>query len=246
MLPHKMYLAGWRENRLLFLQDARLLWNWALTRTGNKVILICSDEVNQANPGCVNICLCVLFVCIRYMDYFPLPSNTSSDYYFEKSANYFDSEVAAQRAAALLPKAKIITILINPADRAYSWYQVRPISWSSLFKPRPVEMNFYTWFCFPCSTKELTMTQWLWNTPSMMSSLQAARLQSNYGSFKTGVWYQGGTRSTWSAGSVSTTPARYFYYFFFFFVMHIILKILCSFNISNVSPSNTILLRFKS
>ncbi|CAB1333206.1 unnamed protein product [Coregonus sp. 'balchen'] len=46
-----------------------------------------------------------------------------SDFYYEKSANYFDSEVAARRAAALLPKAKIITILINPADRAYSWYQ---------------------------------------------------------------------------------------------------------------------------
>ncbi|XP_010864347.1 bifunctional heparan sulfate N-deacetylase/N-sulfotransferase 1b isoform X1 [Esox lucius] len=58
-----------------------------------------------------------------YMEYFPLPSNTSSDFYFEKSANYFDSEVAARRAAALLPKAKVITILINPADRAYSWYQ---------------------------------------------------------------------------------------------------------------------------
>uniref|UniRef100_A0A674ARA1 Bifunctional heparan sulfate N-deacetylase/N-sulfotransferase 1 n=1 Tax=Salmo trutta TaxID=8032 RepID=A0A674ARA1_SALTR len=59
-----------------------------------------------------------------YMEYFPLPSNTSSDFYYEKSANYFDSEVAARRAAALLPKAKIITILINPADRAYSWYQI--------------------------------------------------------------------------------------------------------------------------
>ncbi|KAJ8266021.1 hypothetical protein GJAV_G00125030 [Gymnothorax javanicus] len=58
-----------------------------------------------------------------YMEYFPLPSNTSSDFYFEKSANYFDSEVAARRATALLPKAKIVTILINPADRAYSWYQ---------------------------------------------------------------------------------------------------------------------------
>uniref|UniRef100_A0AAR2LXC2 Bifunctional heparan sulfate N-deacetylase/N-sulfotransferase 1 n=1 Tax=Pygocentrus nattereri TaxID=42514 RepID=A0AAR2LXC2_PYGNA len=58
-----------------------------------------------------------------YMEYFPLPSNTSSDYYFEKSANYFDSEVAAARAAALLPKAKIITVLINPAERAYAWYQ---------------------------------------------------------------------------------------------------------------------------
>ncbi|XP_032862001.1 bifunctional heparan sulfate N-deacetylase/N-sulfotransferase 1 isoform X2 [Tyto alba] len=58
-----------------------------------------------------------------YMEYFPIPSNTTSDFYFEKSANYFDSEVAPRRAAALLSKAKVITILINPADRAYSWYQ---------------------------------------------------------------------------------------------------------------------------
>uniref|UniRef100_UPI00398EAFF6 bifunctional heparan sulfate N-deacetylase/N-sulfotransferase 1b n=1 Tax=Pristiophorus japonicus TaxID=55135 RepID=UPI00398EAFF6 len=58
-----------------------------------------------------------------YMDFFPVPSNTSSDFFFEKSANYFDSEVAPRRAAALLPKAKIISILISPADRAYSWYQ---------------------------------------------------------------------------------------------------------------------------
>lgn len=86
--------------------------------------------------GCLNVLLfyfsdlyfhliaCIYFFPLRYMEYFPLPSNTSSDFYFEKSANYFDSEVAARRAAALLPKAKIITILINPADRAYSWYQV--------------------------------------------------------------------------------------------------------------------------
>lgn len=60
----------------------------------------------------------------RYMEFFPIPSNTTSDFYFEKSANYFDSEVAPRRAAALLPKAKVLTILINPADRAYSWYQV--------------------------------------------------------------------------------------------------------------------------
>lgn len=58
------------------------------------------------------------------MEFFPIPSNTTSDFYFEKSANYFDSEVAPRRAAALLSKAKVITILINPADRAYSWYQV--------------------------------------------------------------------------------------------------------------------------
>ncbi|XP_030630263.1 bifunctional heparan sulfate N-deacetylase/N-sulfotransferase 2 [Chanos chanos] len=58
-----------------------------------------------------------------YMDFFPVPSNVSTDFLFEKSADYFDSESAPQRAAALLPTAKIITILINPADRAYSWYQ---------------------------------------------------------------------------------------------------------------------------
>lgn len=58
------------------------------------------------------------------MEFFPIPSNTTSDLYFEKSANYFDSEVVPRRVAALLPKAKLVTILINPADRAYSWYQV--------------------------------------------------------------------------------------------------------------------------
>uniref|UniRef100_A0A4W3H1H7 [heparan sulfate]-glucosamine N-sulfotransferase n=1 Tax=Callorhinchus milii TaxID=7868 RepID=A0A4W3H1H7_CALMI len=58
-----------------------------------------------------------------YMDFFPFPSNASTDFMFEKSANYFASEVVPKRAAALLPRAKIITILINPAERAYSWYQ---------------------------------------------------------------------------------------------------------------------------
>uniref|UniRef100_A0A8C1RE25 Bifunctional heparan sulfate N-deacetylase/N-sulfotransferase 1 n=1 Tax=Cyprinus carpio TaxID=7962 RepID=A0A8C1RE25_CYPCA len=58
-----------------------------------------------------------------YMEYFPLPSNSSSDYYFEKSASYFDSDVAAVRAAALLPRARIITVLSDPVERAYAWYQ---------------------------------------------------------------------------------------------------------------------------
>ncbi|KAM4707626.1 bifunctional heparan sulfate N-deacetylase/N-sulfotransferase 3-like [Discoglossus pictus] len=58
-----------------------------------------------------------------YMDYFPIPSNVTTDFLFEKSANYFHSEAAPRRAAALVPKAKIITILIDPSDRAYSWYQ---------------------------------------------------------------------------------------------------------------------------
>lgn len=58
------------------------------------------------------------------MDFFPVPSNASTDFLFEKSATYFDSEVVPRRGAALLPRAKIITVLTNPADRAYSWYQV--------------------------------------------------------------------------------------------------------------------------
>ncbi|XP_061840375.1 bifunctional heparan sulfate N-deacetylase/N-sulfotransferase 4 isoform X1 [Nerophis lumbriciformis] len=58
-----------------------------------------------------------------YMDFFPVPSNVSTDFLFEKSANYFPSEESPRRSAALLPKARIITLLINPSDRAYSWYQ---------------------------------------------------------------------------------------------------------------------------
>ncbi|XP_072563034.1 bifunctional heparan sulfate N-deacetylase/N-sulfotransferase 4 [Paramormyrops kingsleyae] len=58
-----------------------------------------------------------------YMEFFPVPSNVTTDFLFEKSANYFPSEDSPRRAAALLPKAKIITLLINPSDRAYSWYQ---------------------------------------------------------------------------------------------------------------------------
>ncbi|XP_062991680.1 bifunctional heparan sulfate N-deacetylase/N-sulfotransferase 3 [Elgaria multicarinata webbii] len=58
-----------------------------------------------------------------YMEFFPAPSNVTTDFLFEKSANYFHSEEAPKRAASLIPKAKIITILIDPSDRAYSWYQ---------------------------------------------------------------------------------------------------------------------------
>ncbi|XP_078578730.1 LOW QUALITY PROTEIN: bifunctional heparan sulfate N-deacetylase/N-sulfotransferase 2-like [Branchiostoma floridae x Branchiostoma japonicum] len=58
-----------------------------------------------------------------YMEFFPTPSNSSLQYLFEKSATYFDNELVPKRAHALLPRAKIVTILINPARRAYSWYQ---------------------------------------------------------------------------------------------------------------------------
>ena len=50
------------------------------------------------------------------MDFFPTPSNITSDFLFEKSANYFHSEEAPKRAASLVPKAKIITILIHVVE----------------------------------------------------------------------------------------------------------------------------------
>lgn len=43
---------------------------------------------------------------------------------FEKSANYFDNINAPQTIKALLPNTKLIVIMSDPVDRAYSWYQV--------------------------------------------------------------------------------------------------------------------------
>lgn len=133
-------LNDWGFSSLCWKCNTEFGWH-ELCATAGQILTLCSDarwfltscctwwsipsthrQTFLSTKAACEVCLRLL--CIRYMEYFPLPSNTSSDYYFEKSANYFDSEVAAQRAAALLPKAKIITILINPADRAYSWYQV--------------------------------------------------------------------------------------------------------------------------
>ncbi|XP_067153742.1 bifunctional heparan sulfate N-deacetylase/N-sulfotransferase 4 isoform X4 [Apteryx mantelli] len=74
-----------------------------------------------------------------YMDFFPAPSNATTNLLFEKSANYFHSEEAPRRAASLIPKAKIITILIDPSDRAYSWYQHQ----RSHEDPAALRFNFY-------------------------------------------------------------------------------------------------------
>ncbi|XP_006112675.2 bifunctional heparan sulfate N-deacetylase/N-sulfotransferase 3 isoform X2 [Pelodiscus sinensis] len=74
-----------------------------------------------------------------YMDFFPVPSNVTTDFLFEKSANYFHSEEAPKRAASLIPKAKIITILIDPSDRAYSWYQHQ----RSHEDPAALKFSFY-------------------------------------------------------------------------------------------------------
>lgn len=81
-------------------------------------------EVDFEDVRRAAVVLSMCSVRLRYMDFFPVPSNVSTDFMFEKSANYFPSEDTPRRTAALLPKAKVITLLINPSDRAYSWYQV--------------------------------------------------------------------------------------------------------------------------
>lgn len=58
-----------------------------------------------------------------YLNFFPPSIINGTQMTFEKSATYFDGEQAPRRAHALLPNAKIITILISPSKRAYSWYQ---------------------------------------------------------------------------------------------------------------------------
>lgn len=55
--------------------------------------------------------------------FFHILPNTS-DIIFEKTANYFDNNLAPLYIKNLLPKIKLIIILTNPVDRAYSWYQV--------------------------------------------------------------------------------------------------------------------------
>lgn len=62
---------------------------------------------------------------------------SSAHVVFDKSATYFDSAVAAKQAFSLLPQAKIVVILYDPARRAYSWYQV-----SSFFIWAHSRLNF--------------------------------------------------------------------------------------------------------
>ncbi|KAJ8319937.1 hypothetical protein KUTeg_001524, partial [Tegillarca granosa] len=63
----------------------------------------------------------LLLVGPQKTDFFPNTSKTT-DFIFEKSATYFHDELTPKRAFALLPNAKIISIVIHPAKRAYSWY----------------------------------------------------------------------------------------------------------------------------
>uniref|UniRef100_A0A5S6QUI1 [heparan sulfate]-glucosamine N-sulfotransferase n=1 Tax=Trichuris muris TaxID=70415 RepID=A0A5S6QUI1_TRIMR len=56
-----------------------------------------------------------------YADYFPV--RHPSEVLIEKSATYFDCDLAPSRVKALLPDVRIVVILISPSLRAYSWYQ---------------------------------------------------------------------------------------------------------------------------
>lgn len=56
-----------------------------------------------------------------YMSNFPEVNDTKI--LFEKSATYFDGELVPQRVHRLLPKAHLVTIILPPGKRAYSWYQ---------------------------------------------------------------------------------------------------------------------------
>ena len=42
---------------------------------------------------------------------------------FEKSATYFESAGTEVKIQALLPRAQLIAVLLEPGERAYSWYQ---------------------------------------------------------------------------------------------------------------------------
>ncbi|XP_038611112.1 bifunctional heparan sulfate N-deacetylase/N-sulfotransferase 4 isoform X2 [Tachyglossus aculeatus] len=107
-----------------------------------------------------------------YMEFFPTPSNTTTDFLFEKSANYFHSEEAPKRAASLIPKAKIISILIDPSDRAYSWYQHQ----RSHEDPTAVRFNFYD---------VITTGSW---APSELKALQKRCLIPGWYAVHIGRW----------------------------------------------------------
>ena len=45
-----------------------------------------------------------------YMDFFPLPKNSTARFLFEKSATYFEGDQVPRRVHALLPKAKLVKL----------------------------------------------------------------------------------------------------------------------------------------
>ncbi|KAK0426203.1 hypothetical protein QR680_009582 [Steinernema hermaphroditum] len=58
-----------------------------------------------------------------YAEQFKANAGAAVDVVFEKTANYFDSAFAPRAVSALLPATRIVVLLLDPSDRAYSWYQ---------------------------------------------------------------------------------------------------------------------------
>lgn len=53
----------------------------------------------------------------------------------EKTANYFDNPSTPSLLSSMLPEAKLIVMLTDPVDRAYSWYQViLMLSYSNVYR----------------------------------------------------------------------------------------------------------------
>jgi len=111
------------------------------------------------------------------MDHFPAAgrgdgSGSGGRLLFEKSAGYFDSELAPLRIYTLLPRIKLICILLNPAQRAYSWYQVSSTVWSdpititnsnnySINEEKFVISDFISVYALLAMDKQIVC--WLWS-----------------------------------------------------------------------------------
>lgn len=126
-----------------------------------------------------------------YLDRFPLPSSDgvtdaysvpNGYYYFDKSATYFDDPKVPRRASSLLPDARIVILLINPADRAYSWYQhikahgdliANSMSFEQIIQLQDNDLS-----ATPISKQTLTSTQTMTNKFNI-SQLAAARMLRN-------------------------------------------------------------------
>ena len=93
-----------------------------------------------------------------YMDFFPSRKESNHSFLlFEKSATYFDKDMAPKRASRLLKNAKLVVILISPVKRAYSWYQ----HMRAHNEPTSLENSFYQIISSPnnASTKSVKSLQ---------------------------------------------------------------------------------------
>jgi hypothetical protein len=68
------------------------------------------------------------------MEWYRRLFNESTKIILEKSANYFDNPNTPEAIYSVIPNAKIIILMIDPVERAYSWYQVLQLNVEILTK----------------------------------------------------------------------------------------------------------------